>query len=207
MPEKTKNLLSPEAPTKWVFLNKPDTRHDKNGKYRVHLIFDADDDFVKELTVLSEAEYKKLKEGLKPAAKKKVKYNDPFQEELDEEGEETGNVLVHFFTNATFKDKKSDRVVPVKLKAFDATGKPIVRLPSIGSGTIMSIAYNPKAQIVSNEFYLSLYLNAFQILDLTEYMANAESYGFGTTEGGYEEPATEFEPDSENDEDVDESEF
>lgn len=201
-------LLTPKAPTKWVFLNKPDTRHDKNGKYRVHLMFDQADDFVTEIEEMAQASFKDLKKGLKPAQAKRLEYRSPVIYEVDEDGdEETGNVLLHFFTNAVIK--RDDKIRPIKLKVFDAKGQPVLQLPSIGSGSIMRIAYKPKGQIVSGKFFLSLYMNAIQIIELREFMADGGSYGFGEEEGGFEAPAEDtFSADeSASDEEVNDGEF
>jgi len=177
MPDNT----TPVAPCVWPFLNKPDTRFNKDGKYRVSLVFDQDDEFPKALEAAAKEEFENQKATLKPAQQKKAKFNSPVKDEEDEEGDPTGNVMVEFQTFAYRKDKETNKIKPIKLRAYDAAGREMKKAPMVGSGSKLSIAFRPKGQFVSGgKFYYTLYLNAYQLVDLVPL-----GPAFGAHEGGY----------------------
>lgn len=174
------NLMTPEAPCVWPFLNKPDTRFDKDGKYRTSLVFDQDDEFPKQIEADARASFEEIKKGMKPKDAKNLPFTSPVKEEQDEEGEPTGNVLIEFSTRAYFK--RDGVIKPIKLKAFDSFGRKITKIPNVGSGSELVIAYKPDGKVVSGKFFYTLYLNAFQIVKLVEFGGD---FGFTKKEGGF----------------------
>ena len=203
---KKKSRLSPAAPAKFVFLNRPDTRWKDMGEYHVDLVFAGDDEWCDKLDAFAQSEFKTLKAGLKPAVAKKVTYNSPVKEETDAEGEETGNSQVTFKTPASYIDKTTKEVRTITLHIFDSKKQPITNVPNIGSGSVLTVAFNPVGRIVKGEFYMTLYIQAVQINELKEYMSDGGSYGFGETEGGFEASDNEFDA-SDEDDDLGDSEF
>lgn len=183
---KKKSPITPAAPCLYPFLKKPDTRWKKEGEYKVSLIFDQNDEFIAKVEAKTEKEFEIAKANMKPAQAKALVCISPVKEELDENGNATGNVKLNFKSNAQFMDKKTEEVVHVKVKVFDAQGKPIVNLPNIGNGSKLKVSFNPVGAVVKGEFYLSLWMNAVQLIELVEYNADGSSYGFGKEEGGYE---------------------
>jgi len=169
----------------YPFLKKPDTRWNDDGEYRVSLVFDQNDPFINKVEKAARREFELTKANMKPTQAKKLKFVSPVKEEEDEDGEPTGNVKLNFKSKAIFRD--GDNVQHVKIKVFDARGKLIENLPNIGNGSKVSVAFKPVGVIVKGEFYLSLWMNAVQLVELIEYNMDGSSYGFGKEEGGFEE--------------------
>lgn len=196
MAKKKKNPITPVAPCLYPFLKKPDTRWKKEGEYKVSLVFDQDDDFVAKVEKKAKKEFALKKKDMKPADAKKVEFVSPVKVEVDENDKETGNVILGFKSNAQFTDKKTDEVVKVKMKIFDAQGKAIEDIPNIGNGSKLSVAFKAIGSVIKDrkgniDFYLSLWMNAVQLVELIEYNPDGSSYGFGKEEGGYEHDEVE----------------
>lgn len=187
--EKKKNPVTPIRPCLYPFLKKPDTRWKEDGEYRVSLVFDQDDEFIAKVEKKAEREFKIAKANMKPAQAKTLTFVSPVREEEDDDGKPTGNVKLNFKSKAIFG--KGEEAKHVKIKVFDGQGKLIENLPNIGNGSKLSVAFNPVGTVVKGEFYLSLWMNAVQLVELIEYNVDGSSYGFGTEEGGYEEDSEE----------------
>ena len=191
MAKKKKNPVTPVAPCLYPFLNKPDTRWKKEGEYKVSLVFDQDDEFITKVEKKAKKVFAEKKKSMKPADAKKVEFVSPIKQEVDDNEKETGNVILGFKSNAQFVDKNTDEVTKVKMKVFDAQGKKIEDIPNIGNGSKLSISFNPMGSVIKDrkgniDFYLSLWMNAVQLVELIEYNPDGSSYGFGKEEGGYE---------------------
>ena len=189
--KKQKNPITPVAPCLYPFLKKPDTRWKNEGEYKVSLVFDQDDDFIGKVEAKAKKEFALKKKDMKPADAKKVEYVSPVKVEVDDDDKETGNVRLSFKSNAQFTDKKTDEVVKVKMKIFDAQGKAITDIPNIGNGSKLAIAFKAVGSVIKDrkgniDFYLSLWMNAVQLVELIEYNPDGSSFGFGKEEGGYE---------------------
>jgi len=184
MAKKKKAPITPVAPCMYPFLKKPDTRWKKDGEYRVALVFDQNDAFVEKVEAKAKKEFEKAKDNMKPAQAKKLEYVSPVKEDEDEDGNPTGNVRLNFKSNAQYT--KDDTVYQIHMKLFDAQGKPIVKVPNIGNGSKLAISFNPVGTIVKGDFYLSLWMNAVQLVELVEFNPDGSSYGFGKEDGGYE---------------------
>jgi hypothetical protein len=191
---KKKNPVTPVAPCLWPFLNKPDTRYNKDGVFRVSLEFDQDDEFPKLVEKAAKKAFEEAKANMKPKEAKKLEFFNPVRDIEDEEGEPTGNVKIEFKTYATFKDQKTGEVRNVRLNAYDAEGKPLKKIPQIGNGSLLSIAFNPVGKATSGKFYYTLYLNAFQLVELHEFNPDGSAFGFGKHEGFKAQDAEESNP-------------
>lgn len=196
----TKNRITPAATSMYNFLKQPKTKFKKEGTYDTTLLFDEDHPFVKELRDEAHAAHEEFIKGLKPAERKTCYYVDPVSAVKDEEGKETGQVAVHFKSNAQFKDKKTGEIVPITMKVYDAGGKtPMKNIPNIGNGSVLKVAFNASAYQMAGEDRrtkekftdcgISLWLNAVQIIELVEYGGGA---GFGEEEG-YKADSSAFE--------------
>jgi len=192
--KKGKAPVTPVAPCMYPFLKKPDTRWKKEGEYRVILVFDQDDEFIKKVEAKAKKEFEKAKENMKPKLAEKLKFVSPVKEDEDEDGNPTGNVRLTFKTNAQYT--RDDIVYPIKVKLFDAKGKPIKNVPNIGNGSKLAVSFSPVGTVVKGEFYLSLWMNAVQLVELVEFNPDGKSYGFESTDGGFESSS---EDDSDND--------
>lgn len=183
---KKQNFVTPEAPCLYPFLNRADTKHNKNGVYRVSLVFDREDAFPKKVEAAAKKAYEEAKKDMKPKDAKKVPFFNPITPIEDDEGNETGQVKIEFKSYATYVDKKTEEVKPIRLNAFDAAGKPVRKLPRIGNGSVLSVAFRPNPSIVSGTFYYTLYMNAFQLVKLVEYAPDGSSYGFTKKDDGFD---------------------
>lgn len=213
--KKQKNPVTPVAPCMYPFLKKPDTRWKKEGEYKVSLVFDQDDAFVGKVEKKAKKEFALKKKSMKPADAKIVEFVSPIKVEVDESENPTGNVIISFKSYAQFTDKKTDEVVKIDMKIFNAVGKRITDVPNIGNGSKLSIAFNATGSVIKDrkgniDFYLSLWMNAVQLVELIEYNPDGSSYGFGKEEGGYdggEEDDAPFDSSETGEEEDDASDF
>lgn len=163
----SKSNVTPAGIAVWPRLNSPDTKFDEDGVYKVDLVLGAEEseELRESLTQIAkenyQAELKKTTDGKKKAALKKFELQLPFTEEVDEDGEETGNFVFKFKTKA--KDKKGNAK---KLPLVDAKKKPLGEF--VGSGSTIKVAFFPKGYIMTGtkKYGTTLYLNAVQVLDL-----------------------------------------
>lgn len=175
-------------------LNAPDTKFKADGEYSVKLVVTADqkDKMVAQLQPHHDEAVKNGKTKyaeLPPATKKKCEFKvNPFvSEELDKEGNETGNWVFNFKLPAKGEDKKTGKTWTNKPALFDAKGQPMKKAPAIWGGTEGKISFQV------NEFFvakigcgISLRLKAAQIIKLVQGgNRDAESYGFGAEDDGY----------------------
>lgn len=202
-------VLTPTGIAKFPYLNKPDTKFNKDGEYRIRLILDAEGaaPIVAKLKAAAEKAYQdtkveleeafKTEKGEKKAKAKKaldtLKLADlPMKDVYDDEGNETGQTELSFKMKAQRKDKEGN---PIKMvpKLFDAKGNAFPAAQAIWGGSKCKVA----AQIVP--FYTaavgagcSLRLSAVQIIELSSgNSGTADSFGFGKEEG-YEADPSDF---------------
>lgn len=197
-------FTSPKGIGSYPYLLKYDDKFVAEGEYSVKLTLDADENvkFLDNLKAQAQEAYdnaiKDLKEKKKVKQAKELQMHVPFTEEYNDEGEETGNVVLNFKLKAsvTTKDGKTFTQKP---DVFDAKKKPIDPKARIGSGSSMKIAFNiiPFYNAATSSAGISLRLKAAQIIDLVEYGGHsADSYGFGE-EDGYE--GNDFDAEDSND--------
>jgi hypothetical protein len=195
---KTKNprFTSPVGIAQYPYLNKPDTKFNPEGEYKVNLEINAEDatdicTFLDEQLAASIAKAKKENPG------KKIKEGSAGYEL----NEETGKVVVKFKLKAKVTTKSGDSW-DQKPVIFDAKGKPLVAAPNIGGGTKMKVAYEviPYFTAIAGAG-VSLRVKAVQVIDLVEFKggADAGAYGFGE-EDGYEAATTAAQEDDFTDE-------
>lgn len=177
-------IVSPEGVSKYAWLTKPDTKFDKDGHFKVNLVVSAEE--AQPLIKQIDAEMKKSAEIAKEKNKKAVKMaNAPYEPELDDAGQETGNIEFKFKRKAQIISSDG-KVVPFKVAIFDSQGKPMTDV-NVWSGSKMKVS----AELVHwftamAGAGVSLRLRAVQITELVEGGAgNAEGYGFDKVEGGY----------------------
>lgn len=200
---------SPIGIAKYPRLNQPDTKFKAAGEYSVKLILSAEDAAPLKEAIEAEAEKaveatradleQKLvdaKGATKPklkAALDKLEAGDlPIQPEYDDDGEETGNLVINFKTNASYTDKKTGKTIHKEVSMFDAKGHKLEgkKRPSIWGGSKLSVAYQlvPYYNAATNKAGVSVRISAVQIIELVSGSGgNAASYGFGTHDG-YEAP-------------------
>lgn len=131
---------------------------------------------------------KKALDGLAQASK-------AYEDVLDDDGNETGFVLLRIQMNAEVE--KDGKVRQLKPDFFDAKGKVLKVVPNIWGGTTAHLAgqFNPYSSTTG--VGVSLRLNAVQIIELSNGSSRgASEYGFGAQEGGFDGAAAADEGES-----------
>jgi hypothetical protein len=178
---KLPRYVTPAGTAQYPYLNKPDTKFNPDGEYKLKLEIPADkaQDIV---TFLDEQFAQSVAKAKKENPGKRIKEADlPYQV-----NEDTGTVAVSFKLKAKVTPKNGD---PFEQRPaiFDAKGKPLKDV-NVGGGSTVKVAY----EVI--HFYtaligasVSLRLKACQVIDLKEYSggAGADAFGFGE-EDGYE---------------------
>lgn len=121
-----------------VFLNEPSTKFKKEGEYSTKLTGSADE-FAELIAVADKMIEEKLAQVIKenPKVKKLVKPVKPYKPEYDDEGDETGNLVVNFKRAA--RQEFEGKVKINKVKLLDTDGK-VVTDP-IWSGSKLMVRY------------------------------------------------------------------
>lgn len=176
---KNPRFVTPAGTAQYPYLNKPDTKFNPDGEYKVSLVIPGKDaqDIVTFLDEQHEASVAKAK---KENAGKRIKEGEvPYLI-----NEDTGDVTVRFKLKARVTPKSGD-AFEQRPAIFDAKGKPLVEA-KIGGGTKMKVAYEliPYFTAIAGAG-VSLRLKAVQVIDLKEFSggAGADAYGFGEEEG------------------------
>ena len=197
---------TPIGVARYPHLNKPDTRFDDDGVYKCDLIVPADEaaELIAYLEGLRDAAYDELD------AKKRKQYSKApvCEEELDDAGDETGNVIFKTKLNAVGRNDKGEEWHN-EPKLFDSFGNPVDRESvQIWSGSKLIIAGVVRAYAMGSTktVGVSLKCDGVQIVELvTGGQATAESFGFKPQGSGFKFAASET-PTAESDEDDDDGE-
>lgn len=189
-------VVTPAGQLIWPNLNTPDTKFDSAGKYTARIAFDADADLSKlreMVEAMRDEFYAEKVEELKAKGKagvvKKLVVVDPFTAEEDEEGEETGRIIINPGMKASGIYKsgpKQGRPWKAKPDIFSANGTKLKNPPLIGSGTTakLSLELFPYYAAADKKIGVSFRLQAAQILTLVSFgERDAGGYGFGEEEG------------------------
>jgi hypothetical protein len=196
------NVTTEEGIFKFPKLNAPDTKYKADGEYGVKVILsqeaaqpiidklNAEADRMLEETKAALEEKVSTEKGEKKAKAKKEldnlkKADLPVKDCVDDDGEPNGDVELNFKMKAQRTDKKTQKIIKMSPKVFDAKGNPMKVVPQIWGGTKGCVA----GQIVP--FYTaavgagaSLRLSAVQVIDLVNGSGGtADSYGFGAKDG------------------------
>jgi hypothetical protein len=182
-------ITTPKGIAKYPRLNKADTKFDENGVYKVDLVMPAKEaeGFVKKVTAIRDEAFK--------ASKMKKKAKLPFEKELNDDGDETGNIIIRCKAKnvVTKKGDLWDR----KPKQFDAAGQRID--VNIGGGSELKL--NCEVYIweaASMGLGVTLQPVAVQVIKLVEYgnEASADDFGFEKEDGFVSDESFQEEGDS-----------
>ncbi|CAA2141580.1 hypothetical protein [Hyphomicrobium sp. ghe19] len=203
---------TPKGIAQYPWINTPDTKFSADGDFKCNLIVPAKE--AKSFIKLIDEEAKKAVESFKAKEKKPTKGkkpkpivegDKPYFEELDDDGEPTGNIIFRTKQRAKITTKKGD-VIEKSIVIYDAKGKRIQANVGGGSTVILGVELPHYFVPASNAAGVSLRLQAVQVLDLVEFGGNsASSYGFGE-EDGYEGEAYKPSKSKNNKKDSDDSE-
>jgi len=123
------------------------------------------------------------KSGKKPKAL--LAAEAPWRDEVDEEGNETGNVLVNFKMKASGVSKKNNKPWKRKPMLFDSKGQEITKDVNVGGGSKIRVAFEVLPfWTPAVGAGISLRMEGVQIIDLKTFAKkSAAELGFGAEEG------------------------
>lgn len=181
-------------------LNTPDTKFKALGEYATKLVLSGEDaqplieKYEATLAAYFESEKAELMKGdgkSKAKAKAlKLAADKPYKPEVDDEGDETGNMVFNFKMPARIaREGKPDLVLTPDI--FDAGNaaegikpKKLVSPPEIWSGSKLRVSFEMRPFNTNIGVGLSLRLAAVQIIELrTKGSRDADGYGFGAEDG------------------------
>ena len=205
------HVTTPRGVFVFPHLVEPDTKFVKpDGEYHTKFALPAGDEstneFISGLERLMEEYIDENPDELSAAKLKKAGRADLFDEELDDEGEETGRLIFKFKLKAKVVTKTKSWDQSPRL--FDSQAQPITGTPNIWTGSEgkVNVEVFPYYMETTKQFGLSLRCVGVQILKLVEGSGgpSAEDMGFGQEDDGYvaADEADGFTP-----EDGDEDEF
>jgi len=177
-----KMMMTPKGSANWVKVFTPDTKYQPEGEYSMKLTVREDlaEDLCEQLDALTDAIYaKSLKDN--PKLKTKLTKRTPYEQVLDDEGNETGEIEFKFKTKARITAKDGSTYTN-KVAVFDAKAKPITQELKIGNGSLMKVGFEPVPYMMQStkEASVSLRLKSTQLIDLVEFGAASP---FGEEEG------------------------
>lgn len=198
-------FTTPRGIAVWPKLNKPDEYKGKST-YNTKMIFpkEAVADLVAKLDAAADKAFEEAKAKLeekvagskgadkgkaKAKLEKLTKADLPVKPVYDDDGNETDNVQLNFKMASSYE--RDGKKVALSPKFFDAKGQPIPanRVPDIWGGSVLKISGNivPFDNPATDNAGVSLRLAAVQIIELrTKGSNNADDYGFGKEEDGYD---------------------
>lgn len=185
--------ITPVGTASYPKLTVPDTKYKATGEYSTKMVFAAEDiqplidQYEKEQQRYFEEQKAELMAGdgkSKAKAKAlKLAADKPYKPEFDDEGEETGNVVINFKMPArVVREGKPDLIL--KPDVFDAAGKQLTKVPEVWSGSRLKIAYELRPFNTAIGVGVSMRLKGVQIIELRQGgQRDAASYGFGAEDG------------------------
>lgn len=195
---KRPTFTTPVGIARFPHLNAPDTRFNAAGDYKADLRIKTED-ATQFIAYLEEIRDKFVADYVAPK-KATVKIADVYGVEFDDEGEETGYVIIKTKLNATGENKKTGETWTNEPKLFDADGNPIPKSVKVWSGSKLIVAgtvntyaftkdKNKKTGAVDVELGVTLKCRGVQVLELVSGAGQtADSFGF-KKQDGYKAPA------------------
>jgi len=174
----------------WPKLNRPDQYNEQSRpEYNLKLALQGDDAeyLIKEIDKALEGAPTELatwkKKNFKPQHLKK-RAPLPYENEVDDEGKETGRMLFKFKTPAFIKNYKTGEEVPNKPDLFDSKLNPITDEIWGGSKVKVSAQLRPYC-VPAIGLGIQLRIKGVQVLELVGPSSDSGSEGF-EEEDGYE---------------------
>jgi hypothetical protein len=176
-------IVTPAGIAVYPWLNKPDTKFNPEGVYKISLRVAAT-----EAAPLLEKLEAKLEEAYAQVTKELTEKNKPTKglkkADLTVEEEENGTVLFKFKMKASGV-RKDGSEWSQKPALFDSKGQPLDEDTEVWGGSTVKVAFQavPYYNATNKSAGISMKLNAVQILKLVKGGGTASSYGFGAEEG------------------------
>lgn len=171
---KKPRFITPLGEANYPYLNKPDTKFDADGVYRVNLNLDDTPEFQALITklegILSEFKKEAVEQG------KKINGVKP----LFETDEQTGRPYMKFKQKAFIRSKKGGDPIEVKIGLFDKNNRPLT--DEIGRGSLIKVCFEaiPYHMASTKMIGLSYRVVAVQVRELRirDNLDDGASYGF-----------------------------
>lgn len=181
-------LTTPAGTAVWPFIDTPGEDFNKeNEEFRTSLVLNAEaaSPIIEKLEslVARAADFFKEQTG----KNLKVRTDRPWNDEQDDAGQPTGNIVFKFKLPAKVTRKSDGKVIEFRPKVYDAGGKLLggEAVPAIGGGSTLRISAEARTYNVQG-VGVKLSLVAAQVIDLVTRENNretAEDHGFDAVEG------------------------
>lgn len=184
---KKKYFTTPVGKATYPWLGKPDTKYNKGGEFKVTLELSPQDaaGLVEQIDALVDARYEQQLKVAKPADKKKIVKQYPYEDVCDDEGDATGDIAFRFKMNHTLT-LKDDSIVKQSPALYDKYGKEITE--GIWGGSTMRVSFEPVPYYFDKAIGCSLRLRAVQVINLVSGTGgDASAFGFDCEEAPEEE--------------------
>lgn len=180
--------LSPIGRALHVHLHKPDEYEGKK-RYKTKLVLDGDerDEFKGQIEKLIDDAFVELTADKPEAKRKKISKSYPWEEVLDADDNETGELAFKFFMNAEIKTKDGE-LIERKPLLIDAKR---YRLPEgarpIYSGATIRVAYTTRAYLndATQSVGITLDLHKVQLIKYQDRRDAGPDRDFDEVEGGW----------------------
>ena len=176
---------SPKGTAQYPWLNTPDTKFDPEGVYKTNLVISSEDaqEFKEQIDDLVEQAYK---EAVKQDPKKKNKLTKryPYEMDVDDNGDETGDIIFKFKSKAQYTSK-SGEVRTNKPKLVDSGCN--LTNEAIFGGSILKVATTLNPYCYGTNAGVSLQIRAVQILELSQGSSGGD-FGFSKEADGFIQP-------------------
>jgi hypothetical protein len=189
MASKYEMFTTPRGVFIYPHLTEPDTKFVKpDGEYHTKFAMTPEESkpFIKAVKKVLKAYIEANEKELKPNQIKKAGRADIYEEEVDDEGEETGRYIFKFKLKAKVETKTKSWLQQPRL--FDSAAQPIKGEINIWTGSEgkVNVELFPYYMATTKQFGVSLRCVGAQILKLVEGEGrSAESMGFGAEDDGY----------------------
>mgnify|MGYP003982647051 CR=1 FL=1 len=183
-----KIIRTPVGKAQWAHLTVADTKWNPDGEYKVNLVLEADkaQDLMKQLDRIQAENYAKAKEE-NPKKAAKVIDKAPYEEEMNDDGTETGNIVFKFKMKARGQTRNGE-IFERRPTLVDGKGKPITNRDfKVGNGSDLAVAFETVPYFIpaTNIASVALRMKAVQIVNLLEF-GGGETFGFDSYESGFD---------------------
>lgn len=187
-----KKFVTPFGSASYACVTEARNKFESEEKeFRCNIIFENEEAVAPLAAALKAAADTHLKLAIADAADKKtanklgkLEYNNPFKPEEDEDGEDTGRIVLKITRNEKTKAGNENRV-----DVFDSKRNPIGAGTLIGNGSIIRLAFTAYGYAATGlgHYGMSRMLDAVQVKELVEYTAGgprtATEHGFDSVDG------------------------
>lgn len=173
------NITSPKGKALWCKFKEPDTKFNAKGEFSTELVCDPNDPAVKEyiqkLERVVDIAYKETCETLGPAKARDVRKAAVYKEEVDQNGNLTGNIVFKY----KLKDltDRRDRGDSAEIVVVDAKRNKLGKdAPLVGNGSVIRVVSyaNPYFMASTKTIGLSHIWGKMQVIELVEFSGGGD---------------------------------